>query len=162
MTILISQTSILLLIIFLATTHPITLGFILIFTSIIYSILIFLRSRSPWIPFILIIVFLRGSIVIFIYITSISSNETISLEIKFIPLILISSVILLINNNLIFRFNIKNLNPLKNLTNSNSVELIYKTYNISLNLLTLFIIIYLLLIIIVAVKITILSKTPLR
>ena len=109
----------------------------------------------------LIIVFLRGSIVIFIYITSISSNEIINLDIKFLPLMILLITILTLNNNTT-SFNFKNLRPLKNIINRNSVELIYKTYNFSLNFFTLFIIIYLLLIIIVAVKISTTAKAPLR
>lgn len=162
MSLIFSQIIIIRIIIFLRTNHPITLGFLLIFSSVIFSIIIFLISRTPWISFVLIIVFLRGSIVIFIYITSISSNEVISIEFKFLPIIVLLILILIINNNNPLYNNIKNLNPIKNLINRNSIEIIYKTYNNSLNFFTLFIIIYLLLIIIVAVKITISSKSPLR
>jgi len=163
MTIIISQASLTLAILFLSTRHPLSLGFILIVTSVVFSILIFLSSRTAWISYIVMIVFLRGSIVIFIYITSISSNEAIYFDFKYILLRIIINIILLLTNKIyLFNYNTKNLNSLNPLNNSNSLEIIYKTYRNSLNFLTIFIIIYLLLIIIVAVKISIIVKSPVR
>lgn len=162
MILIISQISFFSIVIFLITSHPLTLGFVLIILSVIFSILIFLRARSTWISFVLMIVFLRGSIVIFIYITSISSNEIIDFKFKYTPIIAALLLIYALNYWFLPSPAIKSLNPLNNAINRNSIEIIYKTYNISLNFFTLFMIIYLLLIIIVAVKITIISKTPLR
>lgn len=164
MTIIISQITLTLAVLFLSSNHPLSLGFILIATRILFSILIFLRSRTAWISYIVIIVFLRGSIIIFIYITSISSNETIHFDLKYIYLALILNTLYFLRTNKIFNFffNYKNLRNLKNNLTRNSLEMIYKTYRTSLNFITTFIIIYLLLIIIVAVKIAILVKSPVR
>lgn len=164
MTIIIRQISLTLAIIFLSSNHPLTLGFILIATRIIFSILIFLNSRTAWISYIVIIVFLRGSIVIFIYITSISSNETIFIDLNYIYLLLFSNLFFFIYsiNTSNVLYNLKNLNSLNTIVKNNSIEIVYKTYSYRLRILTLFIIIYLLLIIIVAVKVTVIVKSPIR
>ena len=57
--------------------HPITLGVILIFYSLILRIISIILSRS-WIFYLLILVFLGGVIILIIYIRTLSANEKFS------------------------------------------------------------------------------------
>lgn len=164
MTIIMRQLSIGATILFLVSNHPLFIGFTLITVRIIFSILIFLNSSTAWISYILMVVFLRGSIVIFIYITSISSNELFKFNISYVWLYLIISglFIFLRRKSKTFENSLNRLNSIKAELNRNSIEIIYKTYSRPLSLMTLFIILYLLLVIVVAVKITISTKAPVR
>lgn len=125
---------------------------------------------SFWFSYILFLVFLGGVLVLFIYITSLASNEIFSLSIKiilnFIILIFINILLiffidktLFINfiiNREITIFNDINIFIKENIINLN------KLYNYPSNLITLLLINYLFFTLVIVVKITNFFSGPLR
>ena len=149
------------------TNHPLILRFFLIFARILYALILYIHSLTSWLPYILVMVFLSGIIVIIIYIASLSSNEPFNFFSKHSFFMFFSLNLILLLMNLIFNnnYNISNIKQLNSLTNFNythSRQLIYKTYNFINWKLTLLLILYLFVVLIVAVKITSLNTGPLR
>lgn len=127
-------------------------------------------SNTFWFSYVLFLTFLGGILVLFIYVTSLASNEIFSLSIKitglfFILLIIISGITLLIDKSLIYSY--FNNNEIISITQEtpyileNSINL-NKLYNYPTNLINLLIINYLFLTLIAVVKITNIFYGPLR
>ncbi len=143
--------------------HPLLIGLILILTRIIYGVIRYFMVITAWVPYILVIVFVSGAIIIFIYIASLSSNENIKIR-----LVKIASIIVLSETIIIYVIKAKPLGnsldftPKENLQPTESTVTIYKTYNIIIIDLTIIIVSYLLVVLIVAIKIISFNKGPLR
>lgn len=129
-----------------------------------------LTIKSFWFSYILFLVFLGGLLVLFIYVTSLASNEIFNFSNKivifnlfrFFLIILIFLIIdktLLLNN--LLRLENDNLNFIKSFLIENSLTL-NKLYSFPINLITILLIIYLFLTLIAAVKITNVFEGPLR
>nr|UJG45524.1 NADH dehydrogenase subunit 6 [Diplonevra concinna] len=148
--------------IFMQMIHPLSMGFILLLQTLLICMLIGMMSETYWFSYILFLVFLGGMLILFIYITSIASNETFSMSLK----IIISSLIMFwiimfllyfysnINNNFIF-------NNLMNFNIENSTNLI-KLFNYPTNFITILLMNYLLITLIAVVKITNIFYGPIR
>lgn len=137
--------------------------------TFLLSISIGLINKTFWFSYVLFIIFIGGILIIFIYITTLSSNEKFLISIKFINLFILIIIIIIIYF-LIFDLNYINfilnyeINLFKNLNiflNEDSLNL-NKLYSYPTNFSTIFIIIYLFLTLIVIVKITNLFYGPLR
>lgn len=117
-------------------------------------------------------IFLGGILVLFVYVTSLASNEIFQFSIKififslifivFILFLLIiwSDKLILFNN--IFNFEIETLNSLRKRTIKENSLILSKLFNYPTNLITILVINYLFLTLIVRVKITKTFKGPLR
>lgn len=155
MTYLLTLTSLL----FILNRHPLTIGLLLILISIFYALTIAFRRTRSWFAYILILVFLRGLIILVIYITSLASNENIKINWKIIITSFWFSVIIFFT----LKIEIK-----KSSTNriyffdSAPFTIIYKTYNKILREISLLLILYLLVVLIAAIKIISLKKGPLK
>ncbi len=153
------------LLLFTRLVHPLSIGLTLLIQTILISLSAGLITYTYWFSYILFIIFLGGILVLFIYVTSLASNESfsfsysslafsISLILIFIPLSIFYDPLL--NETLTN-------SPLSSLTlNSSSVFIIRWIYSTNLINFTLFIILYLLLTLIVVVKISNLFRGPLR
>lgn len=143
-------------------------------TLLIQTVLICLRTglitKTFWFSYILFLIFLGGILVLFIYVTSLASNEIFNLSIKlalfsFIIFIILSIISLIIDKNTFISFllnnEIKSISNLYTYFSENSLSL-NKLYNFPTNLITILLINYLLITLIVIVKITKLFKGPLR
>lgn len=149
--------------IFLLSSHPLILSFLLIIFSITYGLTMAMASSSTWMRYMLIMVFLRGIIIIILYMTSLSSNENITIKLK--NIIIGFFLILVSVSFIIFKEEIKIKTPLTThpmFFSQDSFELIYKAYNTITRDLTLLTITYLLVVLIVAVKIISIRKGPLK
>jgi len=62
-------------VLFTLTEHPLGLGIILILTASIIALVLTTSSASSWLPYLLLIIFIRGIIILFIYVASLASNE---------------------------------------------------------------------------------------
>lgn len=150
---------------FLLSSHPLILGFLLIVFSVILGFFLYITIITPWITYILIIVFLRGIIIIFMYISSLTSNESsFYFNFRFFTLIfyrffLRGIIYLFINHKSSYLINLNN--PVYDFQDI-TLKFIYKRYSFLFKELTLIIIIYLLVVLIAAVKITGRIKAPLR
>lgn len=165
MTLLFIPSILVLSFLFTRLTHPLSIGLTLLIQTILISLTTGLSTYSYWFSYILFIIFLGGILVLFIYVTSLASNESF----HFSHSILVSSLgflILLIPFTLLWdsllNGSITQL-PLSSLNiESSNVFIISWIYTANLINFTLFIILYLLLTLIVVVKITNLFKGPLR
>nr|QLY90016.1 NADH dehydrogenase subunit 6 [Phaonia perdita] len=155
--------------IFMNTKHPLMMGFMLLIQTTLICMLSSMIYKNFWFSYILFLVFMGGMLVLFIYVTSLASNEIFSLSIKYtytmMVIFFISMLMMLImDKNLLLLYTNLEMNSIINMNSymtENSMT-IYKLYNYPNNLLTIFLMNYLLITLIAVVKITKLHKGPLR
>lgn len=126
--------------------------------------------KTFWFSYVLFLIFLGGILVLFIYVTSLASNEIFNFSIKLL-IICISTftfiyfIVFLLDKNLIIRtiINIENtsIDEIISILIENSL-ILNKLYNFPINLITILLIIYLFLTLIAVVKITNVFEGPLR
>nr|UZC53686.1 NADH dehydrogenase subunit 6 [Ultragryllacris sp. 1 JL-2022a] len=156
---------------FIQCNHPLSMTLIIILQTLLICTFTGMISQSFWFSYILFLVFLGGMLVLFIYITSLASNEMFSIPTTSIIscLIITTTIILmswsldstlatLITNNL--DMNSTNLTSINHWTET-TLPLI-KLYNNPTNLNTLMLMLYLFLTLIAIVKITNIFYGPLR
>nr|QNE85372.1 NADH dehydrogenase subunit 6 [Paracoenia fumosa] len=157
-------------IIFFFMIHPLAMGFTLLIQTFLICLITGLMNKSFWFSYILFLIFLGGMLVLFIYVTSLASNEMFSLSMKltltsFSIIALTMLMYLFLDFNMITNWFINNeMNSLTNLYSyflENSLSL-NKLYNYPTNWITIMLMNYLLITLIAVVKITKLSKGPLR
>ncbi|YP_009054354.1 NADH dehydrogenase subunit 6 (mitochondrion) [Papilio polytes] len=152
--------------------HPLSMGLMILIQTLIICLLSGMLINSYWFSYILFLVFLGGLLVLFIYVSSVASNELFNMNfflknIMFL-LMLMSLFLSLYNmynlNWLNFSFN----NEMKNLTNffiffnnENKINL-SKLYNKQTHLMMMMLIIYLFITLVAIVKITNIFFGPLR
>nr|QWQ55635.1 NADH dehydrogenase subunit 6 [Ocellarnaca sp.] len=166
-----TTTNILTTIIFTQLNHPLTMTLIIMLQTLLICSFTGFISQSFWFSYILFLVFLGGMLVLFIYITSLASNEMFSMPIKtilgvsliinmiiFTSWFLDSSLTNTISTNLDMLSNYK--------TNSNywseTCLSLTSLYNNPTSLNTLMLVMYLFLTLIAIVKITNIFYGPLR
>nr|UJI65723.1 NADH dehydrogenase subunit 6 [Glossina brevipalpis] len=154
--------------IFMKMKHPLAMGLTLLIQTILISLTSGLITKTFWFSYILFLVFLGGMLVLFIYVTSLASNEMFSFSIKLLLFSMFSLMFMMLMNYLLF-FNSFQFHNLETnlLTNMNSYImenclLVNKLYNMPTNYITILLMNYLLITLIAVVKITKLSKGPLR
>nr|QOL00670.1 NADH dehydrogenase subunit 6 [Loxoblemmus doenitzi] len=146
--------------------HPLSLTLLIIIQTLMICLISGPISYSFWFSYILFMVFLGGMLVLFIYITSIASNEMFLLPSKTILylmmiLIMLSMMMMKLNYMLINQNNkndsmFTNLNMFQEPVNLNQL---YNQPNFSVTILSIS---YLLFTLIVIVKITEIQEGPLR
>nr|ADO60620.1 NADH dehydrogenase subunit 6 [Omonadus floralis] len=147
-------------IIFLFMTHPLSMGIILLLQTIIISMITGKMCLNFWFSYILFLILIGGMLILFIYMTSIASNEKFTLNFKImIPAIFSMALILLLNIQWkFFQTNVEmKINSQLNLTSFMSKYIHFPT-----NMITILMIIYLLITLIMTIKIIKSSKGPLR
>nr|QGX06385.1 NADH dehydrogenase subunit 6 [Sphaeronemoura hainana] len=157
-------------IVFTQMTHPLAMGIMLLAQTVFISILTGMMTQSFWFSYILFLVFLGGLLVLFIYVTSLASNEMFSMSMKIlIPLIAglgSLSLLLLVMDQSFTAMKIMNLESLNISTiftyQEESINSLTKLYNGPTSLITLILVLYLFLALIAVVKITKINQGPLR
>lgn len=150
--------------------HPLAIGFTLLTQTLLICLITGLITKRFWFSYILFLIFLGGLLVLFIYVTSLASNEIFNISniilfffisnfVIFIIIFFISDKLLILNN-LILQEN-ENLIFIKSFIKENSLHL-NKLYNFPINLVTILLIIYLFFTLIAVVKITNIFEGPLR
>nr|QIT03242.1 NADH dehydrogenase subunit 6 [Sarcophaga pterygota] len=155
--------------IFFNMKHPLAMGLTLLIQTTLICLTSGLITKTFWFSYILFLVFLGGMLVLFIYVTSLASNEMFSLSIKLmittITMFLLSiSILLIMDKNILMQYantEMKSIIDMNSYIMENSMSLI-KLYNYPTNLLTIMLMNYLLITLIAVVKITKLFKGPLR
>nr|AND97168.1 NADH dehydrogenase subunit 6 [Theopompa sp. FY-2016a] len=149
---------------FLFLTHPLSMGLILLLQTITICLISGSLSSSFWFSYILVLIYLGGMLVLFMYVTSIASNELffysnkISLTLLSLPFFIL---ILYKNNPLLpmnLHENLENIFSLHPMPNS----YLLKMYNQPINLIMILIASYLFLTLIAVVKIINIFKGPIR
>nr|YP_010946632.1 NADH dehydrogenase subunit 6 [Margattea nimbata]WGO57350.1 NADH dehydrogenase subunit 6 [Margattea nimbata] len=144
------------------TNHPMIMGMILLIQTILIMLLTGMMSQSFWFSYILFLIFIGGMLILFIYVTSLASNEMISLSKKTLIIMLMFTVILLISTNFIqMNLNTQDNFLFTNMNNSLNNQTM-KLYNLPTQLITILLGSYLFLSLIAVVKIINIFKGPLR
>nr|YP_010730036.1 NADH dehydrogenase subunit 6 [Ctenophthalmus quadratus]WEF75076.1 NADH dehydrogenase subunit 6 [Ctenophthalmus quadratus] len=149
--------------------HPLSLGFMLMIQTLWISIFIGYLSKTFWFSYILFITFLGGMLILFIYMTSLSTNIQFKFSFNYLIfmmfLLLISYWLLMKNNSYIFMNWLNNndsmINHVNLFNNLNTLNM-NKLYNLPNNFMTILLIIYLLMTLIIVIKITSLFEGPMR
>nr|UCU06777.1 NADH dehydrogenase subunit 6 [Xylota coquilletti] len=156
--------------IFLQMSHPLSMGIMLLIQTLMICCITGMMTKSFWFSYILFLIFVGGMLVLFIYVTSLASNELFSIEMKMTTIMIISLLflimIILFMDKMIMIFNSMNLemNSIMNINSfikENSLNL-NKLYNYPTNMITILLINYLLITLIAIVKITKLFYGPIR
>nr|WKU84187.1 NADH dehydrogenase subunit 6 [Stipomorpha sp.] len=154
---------------FMQMNHPLTLGLILLIQTILIVSITGMMSKTFWFSYILFLIFIGGMLILFIYMTSIASNEMFSISKKpmiYLLLFMLTMMMMymLMNKMMMFYMNNNEINSLINLNSymkENNLNLM-KLYNYPINMLTILMINYLLITMIISVKITKLFYGPIR
>jgi NADH-ubiquinone oxidoreductase chain 6 len=141
--------------------QPLAIGSILILQTIITRIIRGSLHKRFWFSYILFLIFLGGVLVLFIYVTRLASNEIFSLSTKIMVFSLIITIILTNTKNLIIPGNKETIKHELIITNETNI-ILGKLYNQHTGIITILLASYLLLALIVIVKVTNISKGPLR
>nr|UOU84899.1 NADH dehydrogenase subunit 6 [Rhamphomyia geniculata] len=156
--------------IFMQMNHPLAMGLMLLVQTFLICLITGLINKSFWFSYILFLIFIGGMLVLFIYVTSLASNEMFSLSMNLMIYSLmitfmIMSLLLIVDKLSIVSILMNNeMNEIYNMNsfmNENILNL-NKLYNFPTNILTLLLINYLLISLIAIVKITNIFYGPLR
>nr|AVN67719.1 NADH dehydrogenase subunit 6 [Eurycotis decipiens] len=152
-------------ILFMQMKHPLALGLMLLMQTIIICLMTGLLSQSFWFSYVLFLIFLGGMLILFIYVTSLASNEMFSMSMKTLMLMLLMFILLMlfINKMNIMSNNMEML--LHNniyLTENETMNSLMKLYNQPTNMIVIMLASYLFLTLIAIVNITNINKGPLR
>nr|YP_007890462.1 NADH dehydrogenase subunit 6 [Hebomoia glaucippe]AGG84358.1 NADH dehydrogenase subunit 6 [Hebomoia glaucippe] len=151
--------------------HPLTMGILILMQTILISILMGMLISTYWFSYILFLVFLGGLLVLFIYVSSIASNEMLKISFKLKSLFSISLMTIMIllfffykklySMNSFINNEMMNLNNYLMFFNENKINL-SKLYNNQTYFLIMMLIIYLFITLIAVIKITNIFFGPLR
>nr|YP_010502600.1 NADH dehydrogenase subunit 6 [Basilepta melanopus]UXC97427.1 NADH dehydrogenase subunit 6 [Basilepta melanopus] len=151
---------------FMLLNHPISMGFNILMITIMISLSTGILNLTFWFSYILFLVVIGSLLILFIYMTSIASNEKFkfSLKITYVNILIITMISLFIYTNKQIDFNIKIMETNMFLSqindNINMTNLKYYTPPFTLILISLMM--YLLITLIMIVKITKKEKGPIR
>nr|AST10267.1 NADH dehydrogenase subunit 6 [Parankylopteryx sp. YJ-2017] len=151
---------------FIMTNHPLAMGLNLLMMTIMISMLCSFMTYSYWFSYILFLIMMGGMLILFLYVTSLASNELFKFNWLYLIMMLMFLMILMsmvyyMDNFFWFISNIEtmNLNFYTNLENENNLIKLYN--NPTMNM-TLLMINYLFLTLIIVVKLTNINHGPLR
>nr|YP_010631644.1 NADH dehydrogenase subunit 6 [Propomacrus davidi]WBP61422.1 NADH dehydrogenase subunit 6 [Propomacrus davidi] len=147
----------------LILTHPLSMGFVLLGQTITITLTIGFFNYNYWFSYILFLILIGGMLILFIYMTSVASNEKFKYSMKTKMILFITSLtalpIMLIDSYLssLSTINLETFNNCTNFTLS-----LNKFLNPPSNMIMYMMIIYLLITLIAIVKITSFKTGPLR
>nr|AWB98755.1 NADH dehydrogenase subunit 6 [Anopheles parvus]AWB99080.1 NADH dehydrogenase subunit 6 [Anopheles parvus] len=155
---------------FMQMKHPLSMGLMLLVQTFLTCLITSIYVKTFWFSYILFLIFLGGMLILFIYVTSLSSNEMFSMSFNLVMLTLLiffisTTLFLFMDKSLMDQFILnmetQKMSNLTNLINENILSL-NKMYNFPTNIITLLLINYLFLTLLVTVKITKKFYGPLR
>nr|AVN68213.1 NADH dehydrogenase subunit 6 [Cryptocercus meridianus] len=148
---------------FTQMNHPLAMGLMLLMQTILVCLMSGMLSQSFWFSYIMFLIFIGGMLVLFIYTTSLASNEMLTLSTKMMIMSTISMMLLMMMLSNMMKINNSEMttNETLNSNNENQTQL-NKLYNKPNGKLTIMLASYLFLALITVVKITNITKGPLR
>nr|AZL35891.1 NADH dehydrogenase subunit 6 [Okiscarta uchidae] len=152
---------------FMTTKHPLSMGFMLMIQTTLSCMLNGMNSYSYWFSYILFITFIGGMMVLFIYMSSIASNEKFSFSTKLLMLMLLMLMLMMLMIKIDPNLMIKNINSetlsfMNSKNNNKEIQSIMKMFNFPSMMISMMMIMYLLFTMIATVKITNIKEGPLR
>nr|YP_010826789.1 NADH dehydrogenase subunit 6 [Porotermes planiceps]UYX57306.1 NADH dehydrogenase subunit 6 [Porotermes planiceps]WHM51963.1 NADH dehydrogenase subunit 6 [Porotermes planiceps] len=161
MTKMMITTSMLSSMMFTQMKHPLAMGLMLLLQTTLMSTISGLLHQSFWYSYILFLIFLGGMLVLFIYVTSLASNEMFSMSTKMLP-IMASTMMTLTLMNMWIKNDSEESTKHEMIMNNTTNNILEKLYNEPTGKLTIMLALYLFLALIVVAKVTNISKGPLR
>nr|WMQ78003.1 NADH dehydrogenase subunit 6 [Metabraxas rubrotincta] len=169
-----SMTMFILSIMMMFMNHPLSIGLMILMQTLLMCLLSGMLIKTYWFSYILFLTFLGGLLVLFIYVSSIASNEMFNLS--FNMKIMLLSLIMLIMMSQIYSYNFENLNWMNlsnNMSNNNNlINMMFfnnenkinlnKLYNNHTYMIMIMLVIYLFISLVAIVKITNIFYGPLR
>nr|ALO77219.1 NADH deshydrogenase subunit 6 [Glaresis sp. GLA01] len=147
---------------FILLSHPLSMGLLLLIQSITISLIIGFITYNYWFSYILFLIMIGGMLVLFIYMTSVASNEKFSFSKKIMLLSSLITTILIIYSFFSDKILINIETQYFNIKNYDFMLSLNKFNNYPNNMIMLMLIIYLLITLIAVVKITDINMGPLR
>nr|ALO70786.1 NADH deshydrogenase subunit 6 [Ocypus brunnipes] len=150
-------------VLFIFLSHPLSMGITLLIQTIMISLVSGLLNINFWFSYILFLIMIGGMLVLFIYMTSIASNEKFEFSntlFLFIILMMIMSITMLLFMDNLFP-NMMNYSEKFNVNNNYDMNL-NKFLNYPSNIVLFMMIVYLFITLIAIVKITDIKFGPLR
>nr|URX54484.1 NADH dehydrogenase subunit 6 [Neotermes sp. 8 AB-2022a] len=146
---------------FTQMNHPLAMGMMLLLQTMMTCLISGLMHQSFWFQYILFMVFVGGMLVLFIYMASLASNEMFSLSTKMMVMttMMIMTMSIIKDQTMI---NSSEMNLYELMTKNEIITMTSKLYNQPNGTLTILMALYLLMTLIVVVKVTNVSKGPLR
>nr|AXA45536.1 NADH dehydrogenase subunit 6 [Paederus fuscipes] len=140
--------------------HPLSMGFILLIQTLLTCLMSSTFLLNYWFSYILFLIMIGGMLVLFIYMTSVASNEKFKFSMKIFYLFMIMMIFLL----MIMNYDSMLINPtnLLIIKQTNLNISLSKFINFPFNLILYMMIIYLFITLIAVVKITNIKYGPLR
>nr|AYW52204.1 NADH dehydrogenase subunit 6 [Galerucinae sp. 5 ACP-2013] len=149
---------------FIFMNHPLSCGLILLLQTIFTAMISGMMNFNYWYSYILFLIMVGGMLILFIYMTSIASNEKFMFQPKFLIMFLFMSLLIILILMDEFYFNM--LNQIFDMKSQNLFYLnnlsMMKYYSEPNYMMMMLIIIYLFITLIVVVKITNISYGSLR
>nr|WKU83736.1 NADH dehydrogenase subunit 6 [Alipumilio avispas] len=155
---------------FMQMNHPLSMGLLLLLQTLLISCITGLMTKTFWFSYILFLIFVGGMLVLFIYVTTLASNEMFSFSMKMMFILLVTFmfifIMMFLMDKMMLMYNSMN-NEMISISNMNSYMQenylnLNKLYNYPTNMITIMLINYLLVTLIATVKITKLFYGPLR
>nr|AGT59582.1 NADH dehydrogenase subunit 6 [Cryptoperla sp. WY-2013] len=156
-------------VIFTNMTHPLAMGLMLLTQTLMICLITGMMSQSYWFSYILFLVFLGGLLVLFIYVTSLASNEMFSLPSSTLIIYMIPTITLITINVLTdslpwlnSSFNTDMASIMMFSPHEEATLSLMKLYNQPTSIITIMLVMYLFLTLIAVVKVTKINQGPLR
>nr|YP_009995295.1 NADH dehydrogenase subunit 6 [Gymnochthebius lividus]QNP09698.1 NADH dehydrogenase subunit 6 [Gymnochthebius lividus] len=146
---------------FLFMLHPLSMGTILLMQTILVSLITGFLNFNFWFSYILFLIMIGGMLVLFIYMTSLASNEKFKFNFYLMLIMMMMFFILVIFNFIFSDFFLLEMFNKPLMKNTNYI-LLSKYYNNPSWMIMIMMMIYLFITLIAVVKITNLSMGPLR
>nr|YP_009107092.1 NADH dehydrogenase subunit 6 [Angaracris barabensis]YP_009740638.1 NADH dehydrogenase subunit 6 [Bryodemella holdereri holdereri]YP_009740729.1 NADH dehydrogenase subunit 6 [Bryodema dolichoptera]AKQ49222.1 NADH dehydrogenase subunit 6 [Bryodema miramae miramae]AIT96940.1 NADH dehydrogenase subunit 6 [Angaracris barabensis]QID03600.1 NADH dehydrogenase subunit 6 [Bryodemella holdereri holdereri]QID03704.1 NADH dehydrogenase subunit 6 [Bryodema dolichoptera] len=154
---------------FINMNHPMLLMIMIIIQTLLIGVMTGLMMESFWLSYILFLTFIGGMMVLFIYITSISSNEMFNIKSMSMIFIMITMLIMMIviysTEKILFTEMIKSTETMNMKYTMNFQEMtmsLTKLYNNPTLIITIMMMIYLFMALLAVVKINNINKGPIR
>nr|WMQ77999.1 NADH dehydrogenase subunit 6 [Ophthalmitis albosignaria] len=161
-------------IIMISLNHPLSIGLMILFQTLLMCLLSGMLIKTYWFSYILFLTFLGGLLVLFIYVSSIASNEMFNLSIQIKMMLLMFFMLISFIQIYSYFYNNMNWMNLSNnisennnffnmmfFNNENKINL-NKLYNNQTYMIMLMLVIYLFISLVAIVKITNIFYGPLR
>nr|QJT43387.1 NADH dehydrogenase subunit 6 [Dorysthenes granulosus] len=166
MTVILVSMMFILSVTFMFLNHPLSFGLILLLQTILISLTTSMMNYNSWFSYILFLIMVGGMLVLFIYMTSIASNEKFKFSSKlFIMITITLSMTLLmfmLLDELLLNSMFKSYDLINQTMKPDNSKSMTKFFNMPLSSNLYLIIIYLLITLIMVVKITNIQYGPLR
>nr|QYK19311.1 NADH dehydrogenase subunit 6 [Macromia manchurica] len=147
--------------------HPMNMGLLLLIQTLFSCLMIGLTLQTTWFSYILFLVFLGGMLVLFIYMTSVASNEmfksqNLKLMVFMMVVLMIFMLIMMMDPLTISSNSNQDISMMPFLDQDQTEQSLSMIYSYPNSLITVFMVMYLLLTLIIIVYITKFNKGPLR